>query len=84
MTNNQRLSIFDAIEEDCKQKCSCYGCSYYELAVINAFPYEHCYKHHWHNEKPCDFERCDCYTTSRWIKLKTEIKSIINIFRRFE
>ena len=55
---------------------SCRGCSYYELYVIDIFPLEHCHKHDWNNKEPLDFHRCEDYTTSKWIRIKTLIKSI--------
>ena len=55
---------------------TCKGCSYYKLKVIDIFPFEHCYKHNWDNKKPNDFVRCDSYTTSKFILIKTFIKSI--------
>ena len=58
-------------------KKSCRGCSYYDLFVIDMFPFEHCYKHNWSNKKPMDFRRCEYYTTSKWVRIKVLIKSII-------
>lgn len=54
----------------------CKGCSYYELTVIDIFPFEYCYKHHKKNKKPNDFVRCADYTNSKWIKLKVFLKSL--------
>lgn len=58
----------------------CNGCSYYELTVMDIFPFEYCYKHYEGNKKPNDFVGCDSYTTSMWIKFKVLIKSIKRMF----
>ena len=58
-------------------KKHCSGCSYYELTVMHIFPFEYCYKHHKKNRKPTDFVRCESYTTSKWIKLKVFLKSMV-------
>lgn len=48
---------------------TCSNCCYYELIVINIFPFEYCHKHNWTNRNPCDFKTCSEYKESRWIRL---------------
>ncbi len=74
------MTIFDVIENEKKEKCKCYDCSYYVLSLYSNPPYEHCYKHNIRNHNPCDLFRCAFFTTSRWVKFKTLVKFIFVSF----